>query len=94
MAIGNGIVFLLFLLLIPVIGVSFSAYRLSVTAASLETVGLIKEEDVLTEHNKSQSDGCTVLMVSKLIQFMKAMHGKYATLCVANDRSFKTLIFH
>ena len=46
-AIGNGIVFMLFLL-IPVIGVVL-VLPMSVTAASLKTVSLLKEQQLLTE---------------------------------------------
>lgn len=46
-AIGNGIVFILFLL-IPVIGVIL-VLPMSVTAASLKTVELLKEKDLLSE---------------------------------------------
>ncbi|WP_299223730.1 EI24 domain-containing protein [uncultured Psychroserpens sp.] len=46
-AIGNGIVFILFLL-IPVIGVIL-VLPMSVTAASLKTVSLLKEEHLLSE---------------------------------------------
>jgi len=47
-AIGNGIVFILFLL-IPVIGVIL-VLPMSVTAASLKTVNLLKDENLLLEH--------------------------------------------
>lgn len=47
-AIGNGIVFILFLL-IPVIGVIF-VLPMSVTAASLKTVTILKEENLLSEN--------------------------------------------
>lgn len=46
-AIGNGIVFILFLL-IPVIGVIL-VLPMSVTAASLKTVGLLEDQGVLTK---------------------------------------------
>ncbi|WCO01579.1 EI24 domain-containing protein [Psychroserpens ponticola] len=47
-AIGNGIVFILFLLL-PVIGVIL-VLPMSVTAASIKTVKLLEEENLLLEH--------------------------------------------
>ena len=49
-AIGNGIVFMLFLL-IPVIGIII-VLPLSVTAATLKTVELLKEEHLLLSSNK------------------------------------------
>lgn len=49
-AIGNGIVFILFLL-IPVIGVIL-VLPMSVTAASLKTVNLLKEQGVLLENQR------------------------------------------
>lgn len=47
-AIGNGIVFILFLL-IPVVGVIL-VLPMSVTAASLKTVHLLKEDQILPQH--------------------------------------------
>lgn len=49
-AIGNGIVFILFLLL-PVIGVIL-VLPMSVTAASIKTVKLLKDEKLLLEHKR------------------------------------------
>ena len=47
-AIGNGVIFVLFLF-IPIIGVIF-VLPMSVTAASLKTVSLLKEENIYTEN--------------------------------------------
>jgi len=50
-AIGNGIVFILFLI-IPIIGVIL-VLPLSVTAASIKTVKILEEENLLLEHTTS-----------------------------------------
>jgi len=50
-AIGNGIVFILFLI-IPIIGVIL-VLPLSVTAASIKTVKILEEENLLLEHKTS-----------------------------------------
>lgn len=52
-AIGNGIVFMLFLL-IPIIGIII-VLPLSVTAATLKTVALLKEEDLLMDGKQQPS---------------------------------------
>lgn len=48
LAIGNGIVFILFLL-VPVVGIIL-VLPLSVTAASTRTVSILKDQGILTEH--------------------------------------------